>query len=69
MEQFFSELVDKASDYFARRKGLLPLIGAGLVFLNYIVQFLPLGWFGQSNLLLHLGVIVIVIGLLVSWSL
>jgi hypothetical protein len=69
MNRFLSRLLDQASEYFAQRKGLLPVIGLILVLANYIVQFFPLGWFGQSNLLLHLGVILVAIGLLLSWSL
>lgn len=69
MSRFLSRLLDQASEYFAQRKGLLPVIGLILILANYIVQFFPLGWFGQSNLLLHLGVILVAIGLLLSWTL
>lgn len=69
MSQFLSRLLDQASEYFAQRKGLLPLIGMGLVILNFIARFLPLGWFAQSDLLLHLGIVVTVIGILLAWSL
>jgi hypothetical protein len=69
MSRFLSRLLDQASEYFAHRKGLLPIIGLTFVFLNYITQFLPLGWFAQSNLLLHLGIILTIIGVLLAWSL
>ncbi|MGQ9833250.1 MAG: hypothetical protein ACUVRJ_05575 [Candidatus Villigracilaceae bacterium] len=69
MSDFFSRLLDRASEYFAHRKGLLPLMGLAFVILNYIIQFFPLGWFGQSNLLLHLGIIFTIIGILLAWSL
>jgi len=69
MSRFLSQLLDRASEYFAHRKGLLPIIGLILVLLNYIVQFFPLGWFGQSNLLLHLGIVFTIIGILLAWSL
>jgi hypothetical protein len=65
-----SRFVDWLSEYLARRKGLLPLIGLALIVLNLIFQFvLPPGWLVSSNLLLHLGVIVAVIGLMVAWAL
>jgi hypothetical protein len=65
-----SKLFDRLSEYLARRKGLLPLIGIALVFLNLILQFLlPPGWFTSSNLLLHLGIIIAIFGLMLAWAL
>ncbi|HET6594486.1 MAG TPA: hypothetical protein VFG81_02605 [Anaerolineales bacterium] len=66
-----SRLVDRASDFFARRKGLLPLIGIVLVIVNYILPFI----FGLdnlitgSNLFLHLGVIIAIFGMMLAWAL
>jgi hypothetical protein len=66
-----SRLVDKASDYFAHRKGLLPLIGILLVIINYVLPFI----FGLdnvvtgSNLFLHLGVIIAIFGMMLAWAL
>lgn len=64
-----NQLLDVLSNYFAHRKGLLPLLGIGLVFMNFFFQFLPLGWFSESNLLLHLGIILAVFGLILAWAL
>ncbi len=65
-----SKLVDRLSEYLARRKGLLPLIGLALVVINLILQFtLPPGWLVSTNLLLHVGVIVAVLGLMIAWAL
>jgi hypothetical protein len=67
----FSRLIDKASDYFAHRKGLLPLIGILLVIINYILPFI----FGLdnlitgSNLFLHLGIIIAIFGMMLAWAL
>jgi hypothetical protein len=69
--KWFSRLVDNASNYFAHRKGLLPLIGILLVIINYILPFI----FGLgnvitgSNLFLHLGVIIAIFGLMLAWAL
>jgi hypothetical protein len=66
-----SRLVDNASNYFARRKGLLPLIGILLVIINYILPFI----FGLdnvitgSNLFLHLGVIIAIFGMMLASAL
>lgn len=62
-----NELVERLNDFFATRPGLLPLLGVGLVIINLLLQIFPgpgSGWLVDSNLFLHLGVIVSVIGLL-----
>ncbi len=62
-----NEIVERLNDFFAERPGLLPLLGVGLVILNLLLQIFPgpgSGWFVDSNLLLHLGVIISIIGLL-----
>jgi hypothetical protein len=65
-----SKLFDFLSEYLARRKGLLPLIGIILIFLNLILEFiLPPNWLTTSNLLLHLGIIISVFGLMLAWAL
>ncbi len=69
MIQFVSTAIDKLSDYFASRKGLIPLIGILLVAANFIVRFLPLGWFSASDVLLHLGIIVAIFGIMLAWAL
>ncbi|HSJ88752.1 MAG TPA: hypothetical protein VK909_16180 [Anaerolineales bacterium] len=65
-----SRLIDRASDYFARRKGLLPLIGMVLVVINFFLPFLfGLNWVTGSNLLLHLGVLIAIFGMMLAWAL
>ncbi|MBK8984589.1 MAG: hypothetical protein IPM39_00670 [Chloroflexi bacterium] len=62
-----NELVDKLNDFFATRPGLLPMIGIALVLLNLLLQIFPgsgSGWLVDSNLFLHLGVIVSTVGIL-----
>jgi len=69
--KWLSNLVDKASNYFAHRKGLLPILGILLVIVNYILPFI----FGLDNLItgtnlfLHLGVIVAIFGIMLAWAL
>ena len=65
----FSRWIDKLSDFLAPRKGLLPLIGIGLVLVNLALQFFPVGWLSSSQLFLNLGVIVAVLGLMLAWAL
>lgn len=68
MIKMISKLLDRASGYLARRKGLVPLIGIGLILLNLLlVSILPPDWYiVRANLLLHLGLVVAIFGLLLS---
>ena len=66
---WLSKLVDTASNYFAHRKGLLPLLGIVLVIANFFLPFLFESWMTRSNLLLHLGVIVAIFGMMLGWAL
>ncbi|GAB4277499.1 MAG: hypothetical protein Kow0080_28530 [Candidatus Promineifilaceae bacterium] len=62
-----NELIDKIGDFLAEKPGLLPLVGVLLVVVNFILQIFPgpgSGWFVDSNVLLHLGIVVALIGLL-----
>jgi hypothetical protein len=68
--RWLSKMVDSASNYFAHRKGLLPLLGILLVVINFILPFIfGLNVITGSNLFLHLGVIVAIFGLMLSWAL
>lgn len=69
MIQWLSKIVDNASEFLASRKGLLPLIGILLILVNFIIQFLLPGWFSDSNLLLHLGLVIAIFGLMLAWAL
>ena len=69
---WLSKLVDRASDYFAHRKGLLPLVGIVLVIINFVLPFFGLSldsFLVASNLFLHLGVIVAIFGMMLGWAL
>jgi len=66
----FSLLLDRISEILADRKGILPLLGILLVVINAILQFVPgSGWLVETNLLLHIGVIVAILGILLAWAL
>jgi hypothetical protein len=68
--KWLSRLVDNASNYFAHRKGLLPLLGILLVIINFILPFIfGLNVITGSNLFLHLGVIVAIFGMMLAWAL
>jgi hypothetical protein len=63
-------MLDRISDYLAHNKAMPVLLGVLLVILNYAAQFLAqtpvLGFIAQTNLLLHLGIVVGLIGILVG---
>jgi hypothetical protein len=62
--------LDVVAEFLAQRKGLLPIIGIILIFLNGIFQFIPVdGWVVETNILLHLGIIIAIFGFLVAWAL
>ena len=45
MKSLFSRSLDRLSEYFAHRKGLLLFLGILLVIFNAILQFIPeAGW-------------------------
>ena len=68
--KWLSNLVDIASNYFAHRKGLLPLIGILLVIVNFLLPFfMASNFLTVSNLFLHLGVIVAIFGMRLAWAL
>lgn len=70
MAEKFSALLDQLSEFFAQRKGLLPMLGILMVAINAILQFIPgAGWLAQTNLLLHVGVITAIVGILLAWAL
>ena len=70
MINWLSKFLDHASEYLARRKGLLPLVGIGLIIVNFlIVSIFPGGFLVETNLFLHLGLVVALVGLMLSWAL
>jgi len=70
MRSKFNQFLDTTSEYFAHRKGLLPAVGILLVLANAVIQFFPsAGWLVDTDLLLHLGIIVALVGILLAWAL
>lgn len=65
-----SKLLDHMSEYLAHRKGLLPIIGLFLILINLLIQFIfPGSFLATTNLSLHIGLIVAIFGLMLSWAL
>jgi hypothetical protein len=67
MIEKLSVYVDEVSEFFAHRKGLLPILAIALVLLNLLLQVLfPNGWLSQINCFLHLGILVAIIGFMLA---
>ncbi len=64
-----SRWIDSLSAFLAARKGLLPIFGLMLIVVNLLLQFLSPGWLAESNLLLHLGIILAILGFMLAWAL
>ncbi len=64
-----SQMIDTLSDFFAHRKGLIPMIGILLVIVNFALQLFTQNWLVSTNLFLHLGVILAIFGFMLAWAL
>jgi hypothetical protein len=69
MFQWMNKMLDKVSEYLAPRKGLLPFVGIVLIVVNFFLQFFPVGWLKDTNLCLHLGLVIAIFGLMLAWAL
>ena len=69
LDALLSRILDDISDYVSAHRGVPVLIGVLLVVVNYILVIIPgvqLGFVETTNLFLHLGVIVGLIGVLLG---
>ena len=70
MGQKLNQFLDFLSETLASRKGLLPIVAILLVIINFVLQFFPAaGWLAQSNLFLHLGIVIGLLGVMIAWAL
>ena len=69
MLQRFNKFLDHVSEFLAARKGFLPLIGLVFVLANLVVRLFFPGWLADTDLLLHTGVFLAILGFLLAWAL
>jgi hypothetical protein len=63
-------MFNRLVDFLAHYRGVPALIGIALVLVNLVLQFIPdLGWLRESNLLLHIGVVLGLSGILLAHTL
>lgn len=65
----FSRLIDRLSNFFAARKGLLPILGMLLVAINFLLRLFAVGWLADNDVFLHLGILLALLGFLLAWAL
>jgi low affinity Fe/Cu permease len=69
LDAWLSKVLDRISDYVSAHRGMPVLLGVLLVVMNYILLIIPgvqLGFVETTNLFLHLGVIVGLVGVLLG---
>jgi hypothetical protein len=50
----------------AERPGFLPILAIGFILINFLLRIVPgSGWIVESNLFLHFGLVIGIIGLLI----
>ena len=64
-----SKFLDRVSEFIANRKGLLPFLGIVLVILNFLGRIIHFGWISDTDVFLHLGIIVAILGVMLGWAL
>jgi hypothetical protein len=64
-----SKFLDNLSNFFAHRKGLLIIVGILLITINLVITIFSSGWLANNAFFLHVGLIIALIGILLSWAL
>ncbi len=72
LDAIISKLLDRISDYIASHRGAPILLAVILVVLNYVLRVIPgtqLGFVESTDLLLHLGIVIGLLGILLGEAL
>lgn len=69
MNKTFAAILEYLANFFAHRKGFLPMLGILLVILNLAMRLWIPGWLSTSDFFLHLGIIVAILGFMLAWAL
>jgi len=66
MDQRINHFIEQINDFMVERPGITPMFGIFFIVLNFLLQIYPGpdAWIAASNLFLHLGLILSVVGLL-----
>jgi hypothetical protein len=69
LDKFLSRWIDRFSGYISAHRGVPILLGVAFVVLNYLLLIIPgvqLGFVEETNLVLHVGVMVGLVGVLLG---
>ncbi len=69
LDASISKLLDRISDYIASHRGAPVFLAVILVALNYVLRIIPgtqLGFVESTDLLLHLGIVIGLLGVLLG---
>ncbi len=75
LDASISKLLDRISDYIANHRGAPVFLAVILVVLNYVLRIIPgaqlglLGFVVSTDLLLHLGIVIGLLGVLLGEAL
>lgn len=70
MKTRINKILDLFATFLAHHKGLLPIVGILFIVINAILQFTAMSNIvAETNLFLHVGIVVALIGFLLAWSL
>lgn len=66
MDRFILNVLEKSADFMAERPGFLPLVAVVFILINFLLQIFPgSGWVVESDLFLHFGLVIGILGLLI----
>ena len=72
LDRWMSHLLDRVSDYVANHRGAPIFWAVGFVVINFVLRLIPgtqLGFIESSDVFLHVGIIIGLLGLLLSEAL
>ena len=62
-------MITRLSGFFSHYKGLMVLIGIGLVVLNFLFRLLGLDWLSPYDVFLHAGIVLGLFGIILAQAL
>lgn len=66
MDDKINDFLEWINDFMAEKPGILPMVGVVFIVVNMILQWVPGRgvWLVDSNVFLHIGLLLSIIGLL-----
>lgn len=66
MDKWLNQFLEATNEFMVKKPGILPMVGLLFIVLNLVLQIFPGPgrWLTDSNLFLHIGLLISLIGLL-----